>query len=293
VLNDSYLRVRVNGAELAYTEQGTGAPLVYVHGALSDVRYLQPELPALAQRFRTIVYSRRYAWPNEALGEGALDPVATHVDDLADFIRALDAAPAHVAGISLGGTICLLLAVRHPELVRTLILEDPSAFPVLVSIPPKPGEILPLLFTQPSTLWIGLKTTASFLRMAVAMKRGKDEESMRLLVNWANGFDAYSELPAANKAQGTANIATWRAALERPVHINLTATDARSIQKPTLLVAGEKSAPPLRAVVQRLAELIPNSEVKVIPGASHGMNFQNPVALDAAILDFLEKQPAA
>ena len=58
-------------------------------------------------------------------------------------------------------------------------------------------------------------------------------------------------------------------------------------------VAGEKSAPPLRAVIQRLAELIPNSEVKVIPGASHGMNFQNPVALDAAILDFLERHATA
>jgi pimeloyl-ACP methyl ester carboxylesterase len=163
---DTYRRVRIKGVELAYMEQGSGPPFIYVHGALSDVRYLQPELPALAQRLRTIVYSRRYAWPNEPLGEGASDPVAQHVDDLADFIRALNAAPAHVAGISLGGTICLLLAVRHPELVRTLILEDPS-------------------------------------------------------------------------------------------------------------------------------KLIPNSEVNVIPGASHGMNFQNPVALDAAILDFLARHPAA
>jgi pimeloyl-ACP methyl ester carboxylesterase len=294
VASDSYRRVRIgDGTELAYIEEGTGAPLVYVHGAVSDVRYLQPELPALARRFRTIVYSRRFAWPNEALGEGAMDPVAQHVDDLAAVMRALDAAPAHVAGISLGGTICLLLAVRYPELVRTLILEDPSAFPVLFNIPPKPAEILPLLFRQPRTLWMALRTTASFGRMAVAMKRGKDEESIRLLVNWANGFDAYSQLSAANKAQGMPNSATWRAALERPGPIDLTATDARGIRKPTLLVSGEKSVPPLRAVVQRLAELIPNSEVKVIPDASHGMNFQNPGALDAAILDFLEKHSAA
>jgi len=88
VVNDSYRRVRIKGADLAYTEQGAGAPLIYVHGALSDVRYLQPELPALAPRFRTIVYSRRHAWPNEALGGGAMDPVAQHVDDLADVIRA-------------------------------------------------------------------------------------------------------------------------------------------------------------------------------------------------------------
>jgi len=41
VASDSYRRVRIgNGAELAYVEEETGAPLVYVHGAVSDVRYL-------------------------------------------------------------------------------------------------------------------------------------------------------------------------------------------------------------------------------------------------------------
>jgi pimeloyl-ACP methyl ester carboxylesterase len=294
VLDDSYRRVRIdNGAELAYIEQGTGAPLVYVHGAVSDVRYLQPELPVLAKRFRTIAYSRRYARPNKALDEDALDPIAQHVDDLASLLRALDAAPAHLAGISSGGTICLLLAVRHPELVRTLVLEDPAAFPVLVSIPPKPGEILPLLFTQPGTLWMALRTTASFGRMGLAMSRGKDEEMIRLLINWSNGFDAYSELTPDMKAQALANKAPWRAALKRPDPIGLTAADARRIHQPTLLISGERSPSPLRAVVKRLAELIPNSEVTVIHDASHGMNFQNPVALDAAILDFLERHSAA
>lgn len=162
MLDDSYRRVRVNGAELAYIEQGTGAPLVYVHGSVSDVRYLQPEIPALAEHFRTIVYSRRYAWPNEALGEDALDPMEQHVDDLAGLIRALDAAPAHVAGISHGGSICLLLAVRHPDLVRTLILEEPGAFTIFVSIPPKPGDILRLLLTQPGTLLMFLRIGAQY-----------------------------------------------------------------------------------------------------------------------------------
>jgi pimeloyl-ACP methyl ester carboxylesterase len=49
----------------------------------------------------------------------------------------------------------------------------------------------------------------------------------------------------------------------------------------------------LRAVVQRRAELIPGSVVNLIPGASHGMNFQNPAALGGAILDFLEKHATA
>jgi pimeloyl-ACP methyl ester carboxylesterase len=197
------------------------------------------------------------------------------------------------AGISSEGTICLLLAVRHPELVRTLVIEDPAAFPVLVSIPPKLEEILPLLFKQPRTLWMALRTTASFGRMGVAMGRGKDEEMIRLLINWSNGYDAYSELTPDMRAQALANKAPWRAALKRPEPIGLTAAAARRIQQPTLLISGERSPSPLRAVVHRLAELIPNSGVRVIPHASHGMNFQNPIALDAAILDFLESHSTA
>lgn len=274
-------------------EQGTGAPLVYVHGAVSDVRYLQPELPALAQRVRTIVYSRRYAWPNEALAADALDPIEQHVDDLAGFMRALNAAPAHMAGISSGGTICLLLAVRHPELVRTLILEDPVAFSIFIGVPPKPGDLARLLLTQPGIFLMALKTSASFRSMVAAGKRGEDEEAIRLMINWANGYDAYSELPPDMKAQALANKAPFVAGLRHPDPIGLTATDARRIQKPTLLISGERSAASLRATVTRLAELIPNSEVKVIPDASHGMNFQNPIALDAAILDFLGRHSAA
>jgi len=154
----------------------------------------------------------------------------------------------------------LLLAVHHPELVRTLILEDPSAFPVLFNIPPKPGEILPLLFRQPRTLWMALTTTASFGRMALGCGQQSD-------------LACRARAPRSDRLDGDGR--------------------ARGIQKPTLLISGEKSGPPLRAVVQRLAELIPNSEVRVIPNASHGMNFQNPAAVDAAIVDFLEKHPDA
>ncbi|HCF98938.1 MAG TPA: hypothetical protein DEV93_00160 [Chloroflexi bacterium] len=95
------------------------------------------------------------------------------------------------------------------------------------------------------------------------------------------------------KAQGLVDKAPLFAGLTHPDPIGLTATDARRIQQPTLLLSGERSAAPFGAIARRLAELIPNSEVRVIPNASHGMNFQNPVAVDTAILDFLERHSAA
>jgi pimeloyl-ACP methyl ester carboxylesterase len=63
-----------------------------------------------------------------------------HVDDLAAFLRAIDAVPAHLVGNSWGAFIALLTAIRHPDLVRTLVLEEAPVMPLFVSAPPRPPE---------------------------------------------------------------------------------------------------------------------------------------------------------
>src|SRR5215467_13084656 len=53
----------VNGARLAYGELGTGQLVVFVHGSISDRTICHAQLPAVAARYRTIAFSRRYAQP--------------------------------------------------------------------------------------------------------------------------------------------------------------------------------------------------------------------------------------
>lgn len=57
--------VSVNGAILAYVEKGRGEPVIFVHGGYSDLRTWLTQIPAFAQEYRAITYSRRYARPNE------------------------------------------------------------------------------------------------------------------------------------------------------------------------------------------------------------------------------------
>ena len=113
---------KVNGTTLAYCEQGEGAPVVFVHGALSDVRIWQAQREALAQKYRAISYSLRYHCPNAPAPPGAEHSIDEHVDDLQALIQALGAQPAHLVGNSSGGFMCLYLAMRAPELVRSLVL---------------------------------------------------------------------------------------------------------------------------------------------------------------------------
>ena len=142
--------VMVEGTALAYREQGEGAPVVLVHGSASDLRSWDQQLPAIGASYRTIAYSRRYARPNRDIEPGADDPMLPHVDDLAALLQALGAAPAHLVGHSWGAFICLLAAIRHPELVRSLVLAEPPVLSLFISTPPRAAELLPLLVRRPA-----------------------------------------------------------------------------------------------------------------------------------------------
>ena len=117
--------IRANGIEIAYERRGQGPPLVLAHGAASDGRFWRPQLDALADAFTVV------AWDEPGAGRSsdvrADFGLADYADCLAAVIEALALGPAHVAGISWGGTVVQELYRRHPELVATLVLVDTYA----------------------------------------------------------------------------------------------------------------------------------------------------------------------
>src|SRR5688572_16676207 len=117
--------VRANGLEIAYERVGAGPPLVFVHGAAEDGRVWRPQLAALADEFTVV------AWDEPGAGRSSdLPPdfgLADYARCLAALIEALALGPAHVAGLSWGGTVVQELYRHRPELVRTLILVDTYA----------------------------------------------------------------------------------------------------------------------------------------------------------------------
>jgi pimeloyl-ACP methyl ester carboxylesterase len=117
--------VPANGLDIACERVGEGPPLVLVHGAPADGRLWHPQLAALADEFTVV------AWDEPGAGRSSDLPVGFGLTDyancLAALIEALSLGPAHVAGISWGGTVALELYRHHPELVATLILADTYA----------------------------------------------------------------------------------------------------------------------------------------------------------------------
>ena len=112
--------VDANGLNTYYQEQGSGDPLLLLHGGLVDGDSFGQQTPAFAERFRVIVPDRR-AHGRTADVEGPItyDLMA---DDTIAFMDAVSPGPAHLVGWSDGGDVGLLVAIKRPDLVRRLVI---------------------------------------------------------------------------------------------------------------------------------------------------------------------------
>lgn len=281
---EGVLRADVNGATLAYRERGQGEPVVFVHGSASDMRTWHQQLHDIGASHRAIVYSRRYARPNDPIPKGADDPMLPHVDDLLSFMTRVGAAPAHLVGHSWGGFISLLCAIRRPEAVRSLVLMEPPVLSLFVSTPPRPSELLRTLICRPRTALAILRFGAIAAGPAMkAYQRGDDETGFELFARGVLGPEAFDRLSAERRAQAWENVAVDRAQLLGEGFPPLSDDEVRGMAAPTLLLHGERSPRLFRLLADRLEELLPNVRRMVVQGASHIMHEDNPQVVSEAI----------
>jgi pimeloyl-ACP methyl ester carboxylesterase len=113
--------------KLAYLTAGTGAtPIVLVHGNCSSSLFFQDFMLALAESGNYTLYApdMRGFGDSEVLPVDATRGMRDFSDDLAGFVNALDLAPFHLLGWSLGGNIAMQYIIDHPGTLRTLTLES-------------------------------------------------------------------------------------------------------------------------------------------------------------------------
>jgi len=278
--------LRLDATRVAYLERGQGEPLVLVHGSSSDYRTWDCVHARLAERFRAIAYSRRYHWPNAQIQEGADYSMLEHEHDLEALVRALDAAPAHLVGHSYGGFLCLLLAIRRPALVRSLVLVEPPVFTLFTSSKPALGELLSLLLTRPRTAIAIARFGASGLSPATAaVARGDTEAALERFGRAVLGRAWFQRLSRERLEQARANFIS--AELLGSGFSRLVDEDIRSLACPVLLLNGAGSPSIFHHLNARLAELLPSAQRVAIPRASHNVHEDNPAAWQAAVTEFL------
>jgi acetyltransferase/esterase len=126
-------RVAVPGASLYYQVRGTGPTLLLMSGGHGDANSFDGMVGVLAEHFTVVSYDRRGYTRSPLADPAAPQTVATHGDDAAALLRAVDNGAAHVFGASAGAVVGLDLVARHQGLVRTLVAHEP---PVVRLLPP-------------------------------------------------------------------------------------------------------------------------------------------------------------
>ena len=274
-MNPPVKTMSIGGTSLTYVEQGTGLPVVFVHGWFSDHRIWEPQREAIAQRYRFIAIDQRYfgtaPWPD---GGGQFSP-ATHAADLAAFIRGLNAGSVHLVGQSDGSSISLATAIDHPGLVRSLFLNEPQA---------------PSLLTDPSDRTLAEDDRKGAAAARAATDAGKSTEAMKLFLDFStNQQGAFAALPAAARAMRLDNARTAPLALNAPP-VSITCAQAGQLKVPVILTKGEFTRTFYRVVTEAVSRCIPGAQLITIKGAMNGAPSQQPAAFNDALLAFLARQ---
>jgi pimeloyl-ACP methyl ester carboxylesterase len=256
--------VRANGLTVAYERVGDGPPLALVHGAGVDGRMWQPQLAALADEFTVV------AWDEPGAGRSD-DPrpgfgLAGYAHCLAALIDSLALGPAHVAGLSWGGTVVLELYRHHPEHVATLILADTYAG------------------------WKGslpaeeVKARVEGVRKTLAASERYDPPGLFAGDPPTEFVGLLEEMTSAVRPESlSAQLSVMAHADQRDL--------LPRIAVPSLLIWGDSDARSPLSVARQFQEAIPNAELVVIPGAGHVSNLEQPGLFNDAVRRFCREHP--
>lgn len=272
-------KVQVRGVEIHYVDSGgTKAPLVFVHGGLSDYREWGPVADALGADYRTVRYSRRYNYPNNNPVAAGSHSAEVEAQDLAALLDRLKLGRAHIAGVSYGAYTALLVALRHPQRVRSLVLVEP---PLLRWLPDLPdGAELFRAFEK--QLW---------QPAAAAVASGDDATALRITMDFFAGPGGLDKLPPEVQRMLRANFGEWRALLlSEDAFPPVSRDQLAQLKTPVLMLTGAKTYPIAQLVDPALERALPKAERVVIPDATHEMCTEDPSACASAIRRFLQRR---
>jgi 3-oxoadipate enol-lactonase len=241
----------VDGAEIAYTDAGSGPVVLFVHGFPLDSTMWAEQAERLDRRRAVCVDLR---------GFGRSSPVTTdrltmdrHADDLAGVIDHIEVDRVDLVGLSMGGYVALAFAERHPERLRTLALID-------------------------------TKATAD----TDEGRAGRDQAAARLLEHGRQAFAAGMAPTLLAPQAGTWLVARVRQMIESTRYETIVAAlaglrdrpDRASVltatSVPVAVLVGEHDAITPPSAAEAMAALAEGITLDVIPGAGHMSPVETP-----------------
>jgi non-heme chloroperoxidase len=294
--NPGLREIHANGVRLTYIERGRGDPVVLVHGHFIDYRSWHFQIGPFSEHYRVVAYNRRYAHPNGRTGDYSDNTIGNNAADLAGLLRALKLGPAHLVTVSTGSFIALYLAVRHPELVKTMVLMDAAVIPLVIRDPKSKLQLASFMLAHPGSATALISLNRTMKTASTAYRRGETRLAAQILTNdlgraaplKASQPPLFDRLPAVIRDSFIDNMGDLKQGIGVAEDRVFTAEDAHKINAPALLI---KSSPAIDPIVDKLARSLPDAEVTSIKHSGDQGRWFAPYPFTSTVLQFLAKHP--
>ncbi len=259
------MNAHINGINLAYSDEGHGPPVVFLHAFPLNRTTWAPQAAALADRYRVVTIDLRGHGESDApMWRYTLDQFAEDVNGLLEY---LGIARATFVGLSMGGYILFALYRTHPERFQALVLADTRATADTPDARAARFSMAQIAYRR-GTSAIAELMLPKLLSPAACEHRADLRDHLRAIIT-------------GNQVSGI--VGDLMAMEERPDSTPLLHT----IAVPTLVIAGEEDLASPPAEVERMANHVPGATFVRLPEAGHLSNMENPGAFNAALLNFL------
>jgi 3-oxoadipate enol-lactonase len=261
------MKAKANGIELNYEIEGEDGPWVVLsHSLACNLHMWDEQVELLRDRFRVLAFDTRGHGKSDApSGPYTLGDL---VEDARGLLSSLGIDRAHWVGLSMGGMIGMLYALKYPETFESLVLCDTSS-----RIPP---ELAPA--------WEGRIKTANEQGMPALVEGTLGRWFTEPFVE--SGNDAVTSVA---EMIVTTPVAGYTGCCHAIPKLDCT-DELQAIGCPVQIIVGEQDAGTPVAMSEAINDAIPGSELVIIAEASHLSNLEQPERFNLALDGFLSSQ---
>lgn len=235
----------------------------------------KPQVDFFSQKYQVILYDIR-GHGRTGISTIKRYSIQLFAEDLSLFIDFLGISRPIVCGLSLGGMVSQVFAVTYPEKLSALILSDTALSTALTFWDKLMVYVFYPKWLMLFILWLlGVRNFIRFSFSIAAFTRGK---------KWLGGTEiiAYekSEMLSLDKNEYLKIFAAIYDFRQQPLS---------TITVPTLVLVGEHESKSVLVHATKIQQLIPHSELKIIPNAGHVTNLENADEFNCSLITFLSK----
>jgi pimeloyl-ACP methyl ester carboxylesterase len=268
----------IAGAAVPYIAEGSGEPVVLAHGAMGDLRSLLPVARRLADAYQAVTLSL----PALTAADRPLRPFGTggQVADLLDFIARLGRGPVHLVAWSYAAHAALVIAARHPAMVKSLFVFEPG-FPTYLDDGHAADAVMEDMMQ-------------AYEPVGAAFAACDAEEAVRQAIDAAAMEPGYFDRqPQAYRTIHLDNAGSLPALFEQTPPTVLTAAELAAIACHATIARGARTRLCYSLVTDAAARLVPGARHIVVDGAGHLLPEQDPQGFAALVREHVGRAGSA